>query len=197
MARRPTTGSRGGLEPLGHLLSQAHRTAARRAGVALDRETWREVAGDRIAQRSAPGALDGGVRRVPVTAAVWAQELSFLAEDIAKKLRLRGFSVTSIRFRAGTVESPAPREPPRQIPSPIELSEDAEQRLAKVDDPALREVIADAMAQSLANQALEPTAPIRRKPSARDPRSAGQESARSDRGGSKPPATPPGTREED
>lgn len=197
MARRTTTGGRSGLEPLGHLLSHAHRTAARRAGVALDRETWREVAGDRIAQRSAPAALEAGVLNVTVTSPVWAQELSFLAEDIAKRLRQRGLAVTSIRFRTGTVEPPAPREPPRRIPRPVELSEDAEQRLAKVDDPALREVIADAMAQSLANQTREIDRPLRPKPGARDPRSAEQESARSARGESKPTAAPRRRREED
>ncbi|MBI3204514.1 MAG: DUF721 domain-containing protein [Myxococcales bacterium] len=195
MARRPTPGGSRGPQPLGQLLTVARQTAARRAGVALDRETWREVAGARIAQRSAPGSLEGGVLEVTVASPVWAQELSFLAEDIVGKLRERGVAVTRIRFRTGKVEAAAPREPAPRRAKPIELPEDAKQRLAQIDDPELREVIARAMGQSLANQAQAGKPEL--KPAARAPRSAAPGSARSDRDAPKPSGARRRNREED
>ena len=197
MARRPTPGSTRGPQPLGQLLTVAHQTAARRAGVALDRETWREVAGARIAQRSAPGSLEGGVLQVVVASPVWAQELSLLAEEIVGKLRERGVAVTSIRFRTGKVEAAAPRQPARRLAKPIDLPEDAKQHLAGVDDPELRAVIAQAMGQSLANQARAAEAEVRPKPAARAPRSAGPGSARSAQDAPKRSGAPRRNREED
>ncbi len=187
MAKRSTTRKKGP-EPLGQLLTHARSTAARRAGVALDHETWRDVAGDRIAQRSAPGNIEGGVLTVVVASPVWAQELSFLAEDIVDRLRERGLTVSSIRFRTGVVPKLAEPAPARRIPKPAELPDDAKAHLAQVDDPALRDLIAAAMGQSLANQARQTERALKPKPGAPGPRSAAPESARSDRAAPKPSA---------
>lgn len=185
MVKRPTTDkreprtfaekrARPGPEPLADLLGQARDTAARRAGVGLDHETWREVAGDRVALRTAPGGIENGVLTVVVSSPVWAQELSFLSEEIVGRLVARGLSVRSIRFRTGVVPERSKPPPARRLPRPMALSADAQERLAKVDDPELRAVIAEAMGQSLANaERLTP------KPGARGPRSAGPETARS------------------
>lgn len=178
-------------------MTHARDTAARRAGVGLDHETWREVAGDRIALRTAPGSIESGVLTVVVTSPVWAQELSFLAEDIVERLKERGLRVSSIRFRTGVVKAPVPKAPARRIPKPVELPSDARERLAKVEDPALRDLIAAAMGQSLANQARESERAVRPKPGAPTPRSAGPGSARSDRAAPKRSATPRRSRGED
>lgn len=195
MAKR-STHRRDRPEPLGQLLTQARSTAARRAGVALDRETWREVAGDRIAQRTAPGSIEGGVLTVVVASPVWAQELSFLSDDILERLRQRGLRVSSIRFRTGAVPKLAEQAPARRIPKPVALPADAAARLARVDDPALRDVIATAIRQSLANQERQAERALKPKPGAPGPRSAEPESARSDRAAPKRSAKPRRTPEE-
>ncbi|MBK8997421.1 MAG: DUF721 domain-containing protein [Myxococcales bacterium] len=194
MVRRSTTRKKGP-EPLGQLLTQARSTAARRAGVALDHETWREIAGDRIAQRSAPGNLDSGVLTVVVASPVWAQELSFLADEIMERLRKRGLGVSSIRFRTGAVAKLAEQAPARRIPRPVELPADAAARLEQVEDPALRDVIATAMRQSLANQERKPQ--LKPKRGAPDPRCAEPGSARSDRAAARRSARPRRSPEED
>lgn len=207
MSKRSTTNDRAehanpakkkakrGPAPLGELLTHARNTAARRAGVALDHTTWREVAGERIAQRSAPGAIQDGVLTVVVASPVWAQELSFLSEEIVGRLKQRGLRVASIRFRTGTVEPSEPKAPARRVPKPSELPDDAKQRLAQVEDPALRELIAAAMGQALANQAREERAALKPTPAARAPRSAERGSARSARGEAPRSARPRRSRE--
>lgn len=194
MVRRSTTRKKGP-EPLGQLLTQARSTAARRAGVALDHETWREVAGDRIASRSAPGNLERGVLTVVVASPVWAQELSFLSDEIIERLRTRGLGVSSIRFRTGAVAKLPAQAPARRIPRPVELPADAAARLEQVEDPALRDVIATAMRQSLANQERRPR--LKPKRGAPDPRSAEPGSARSDRAAPRRSARPRRSPEED
>jgi len=183
-------------EPLGRLLTHARDTAARRAGVAIDHETWREVAGDRIAQKSAPGGLEAGVLTLFVASPVWAQELSFLADEICAKLRQRGLRVRSIRFRTGTLPERPALAPARRPQRPVELPDDARAQLERVEDAALREVIALAMGHALANDARRTERAVKPKPGAPGPRSAAPGSARSGRSAPTPSARPRRSREE-
>src|SRR5262245_29386378 len=179
MPKRPTTPRGGGAKMpalVGSLLAGTRATAARRANVALDWEAWREVVGDRIARRTRPGALRDGELTVYSESPVWAQELSLLSEEIVGRLRERGLSVASIRFRAGSVRRAAP-VPARAAPAPV-LPDDVRENLEKIADPELRHTIAEAAAHSLAHRARRDAKPT---PAARDPRSAARESAPSDR----------------
>jgi predicted nucleic acid-binding Zn ribbon protein len=52
-------------------------------------QDWREVVGERLAQESAPAALDGGVLVVACSTSAWAAQIGFLSKDIAVKVNER------------------------------------------------------------------------------------------------------------
>ena len=195
MAKRPTTpgAARRGSSPtrapelVGTLLDRARTATARRAGVALDRETWREVVGERIARRTKPGSIHASTLTVIVESPVWAQELSLLSEDIIGALAGRGLRLEGIRFRIGTVGEPVRPPAARRLEPPVELPADVREHLAAVDDPELREVIAAAVGHSLANAKKRELKPKRAAPT---PRSAAPESARSGSDAPRPSAGP-------
>jgi predicted nucleic acid-binding Zn ribbon protein len=136
---------------IGSLLASAQREAARAAGVGpVDRETWRQVVGDRIADRTVVDSLRSGALEVRVASSVWAQELSLLSSEIMDRLRRRGIVVSRIRFRVGTVPRMDTAEPLAPPPDPMPLPEDLRARLADVDDPELSAAIARAASYSLA-----------------------------------------------
>jgi len=58
--------------PLGVLLEGARDVSARAGGVAIDRETFRRAVGPKIAARSEPGRLRGGVLTLHVASSVRA-----------------------------------------------------------------------------------------------------------------------------
>jgi hypothetical protein len=196
MARRPTTdraqrgnprAGKAAREPelVGTLLATTHKAMARRAGLAVDRVTWTEVVGERVAARTLPRSLRDGVLTIIVESPVWAQELSLLSTEILRRLAERGIRAGAIRFRTGPIESaPAasrPKAPP--VPPPAPLPPDVEERLAQIEDPELRAVIASAVGHSLANAER-----LKQKPSARAPRSAGARSGRPAQNDPPPPA---------
>jgi hypothetical protein len=171
--------------PIGALLEQVRDVSARAGGVVIDRVTWRRAVGDRIAERTEPGRLRSGVLTVHVASAAWAQELSFFTADLLVRVKELGIPASSLRFqvRPLTTES---REvaPSRAVPLRAALPDDVKERLARVDDPALRAAIAEAAALSLAPRASSGRL-------ARGPRSA---AARSDRTDRTPPVAPRGPR---
>ncbi|HEY3498950.1 MAG TPA: DUF721 domain-containing protein [Polyangiaceae bacterium] len=172
--------------PLGVLLDETRDLSARAGGVVIDRETWRRAVGERIAQRTEPGRLRGGVLTLHVASAAWAQELSFFVPDLLARIAALGVKVTSIRFRVRPniahpgARAAAQREAPR-APLPPEL----EARLAAVSDPALRAAIAEAATLGLGRPALSS------EPRARGPRGAAARSAPTARAPATPAAKPP------
>jgi hypothetical protein len=138
-------------QQVGSLLGRVQREAARAAGVGpVDRETWRQVVGDRIANRTMADRLQGEVLEVRVASSVWAQELSLLSADIIARLRQRRIRVRRIRFHVGTIpelDSAEPMDPP---PHPVQLPESLQTRLSALDDPELAAAIAEAASYSLA-----------------------------------------------
>jgi len=195
MVRRPTTdraqrgnprGGKAKREPelVGTLLATTHKAMARRAGLAIDRVTWAEVVGERVAARTLPRTLRDGVLTIVVESPVWAQELSLLSTEILRRLAERGIRAGAIRFRTGRIEAaPTASRPKAQpVPPPAPLPADVEERLARIDDPDLRAVIASAVGHSLANAER-----LKQKPGARGPRSA---AARSDRRAQNDPPPP-------
>lgn len=104
---------------------------------------WRDVVGSRVASRSVPRALDGQTLVVTVSSSAWAQELSFLSRTIRSKLAKEGYVVHALRFVVGTLRLPERAPAARRVersPLPSELSA----RLERLDDPTLRELIAEA-----------------------------------------------------
>jgi hypothetical protein len=158
---------------LGELLDGARVVSAQRAKVGIDRDTWRRLLGDRVARRTEPGAISGGVLTVYVASAPWAQELSLLSTELLERLQPLKLRIDSVRFRVkpqlhGAQTGPKRRSAAPRAPLPSELK----QRVAAVDDPELRQIIADA-----AELWLGRAAKLSAKSAAPGPRSAG---ARSD-----------------
>lgn len=135
---------------LASVLDGAHRALAHAAHAGpVDREAWREIAGDRIASRTEVGQLEQGTLQVLVDSPVWAQELAFLSRDIVERLRSRGLPVDRIRFRVATV-APLDARPRRERSvAPVALPDPLTAQLAQIEDPDLRAVITEAARFSL------------------------------------------------
>ena len=159
---------------LGELLDGARVVSAQRGKVVVDRETWRRIVGDRVARRTEPGGISGGVLTIYVASAPWAQELSLLSAELLERLKPLRLSMTSLRFRIRQeIAGPAPapkRAPAARAPIPAELRE----RLQSVTDPELRAVIADAAELWLGRQAN-----LSAKSAVRGPRSSAPRTDRS------------------
>ncbi len=176
---------------LGELLDGARVVSAERARVAIDRDTWRRLVGDRVARRTEPGPLSGGVLVIYVASAPWAQELSLLTNELLERLHTLKLTITSVRFRVRQqIQGPAAsakRRPAARAALPRELKE----RLDSVDDPELRQVIADAAELWLGRAAKKLSA----KSAAPNPRSAEARSDPSAKSWARRPATSPSTPE--
>ncbi len=168
---------------LGELLDGARVVSAQRGKVAIPRDTWRRIVGDRIARRTEPGALHDGVLTIYVASAPWAQELSLLTTELLERLKPLALSVSSVKFRVRQqIQGPAAtpkRRPAARAPLPSELR----RRVDAVQDPELRQSIADA-----AELWLGRAAKLSAKASAPAPRSAGARSDRSVRKSAPPSA---------
>jgi hypothetical protein len=175
---------------LGELLDGARVVSAQRGKVAIPRDTWRRIVGDRIARRTEPGGLYDGVLTIYVASAPWAQELSLLSSELLERLKPLQLSVSSVRFRVRQqIHGPAAgpkRRPAARAPLPTEL----QQRVDAVPDPELRQIIADA-----AELWLGRAAKVSAKASAPGPRSAGARSDPSARKSVPPRAASPSTTE--
>jgi Dna[CI] antecedent DciA-like protein len=176
---------------LGSLLATSRDAAARHAGTAIDREQWRRIVGERIAARTEPGPKRGRELTVYAASASWAQELSLLVNEIVVRIKAAGFGVDNVRFavreiKARTRDAPAPKPTVRKAALPSALN----QQLNRIADTELRDAIAEAAslwlarddnpAQSQRAASIKP-APTSTRPSARSPRDAESQSARSDR----------------
>ena len=148
--------------PIGLLLEEARDASAQASGIVVDRQRWREAVGERIASRTEPGRMRGGVLTVHAASSAWAQELTFLAPEILARVQALGISVTELRFVVRpTVGVPAPNKVPvARAPKPP-LPADLEARLAGVSDPELRKAIADAASEWLARPAVSAKARAR------------------------------------
>lgn len=186
--RRPKPPRRGG-DPsqLGSLLTRAESTARARGRVGVDGDTWLRAVGSRIAARATPGRLERGTLTVHVASAVWAQELSFLTQDIVRRLGREGIQLEAVRFRVQeqAERHQTPAEPAPPAVHPVELPGELAQRIEQIDDPELRQIVAEAAGYSLSLQREREASPagsskstsVKPRPSAPDHRSAAPESA--------------------
>jgi hypothetical protein len=136
------------------LLADTQAAAAAAGKIAVDSETWRDAVGDRIAAHARPGRLRRGVLTVYASSSVWAQELTFLADELVCRLKDGGVRLSAVRLVVGGDQRPRDPCPARRaLPQPavrVPLPKSLQQRLAGVDDPQLRRIIAEAAASSLA-----------------------------------------------
>jgi len=136
------------------LLGASPTLGARTCGISASE--WQSIVGPRLSERALPESLNDGVLSVRVPSSTWAQELSFLSHVILERLQHGGHAVTKVRFRVATTSArPRPEPPPERIvkaPLPSSLK----QRLAAIDDPDLRQAIAEAAALSLGRQSKKP-----------------------------------------
>lgn len=175
---------------VGDLLDGARVVSAERGKVAIDRETWRRLVGDRVARRTEPGGLQGGVLTIYVASAPWAQELSLLTGELLERLKSLKLTISSVRFRVRqqiqASTALAKQRAAARAPMPAELRA----RVESVEDPELRQIIADAAELWLGRQAK-----LSAKPTSPNPRSAAARSAPSAKSSTTKASSAPGTRD--
>lgn len=123
---------------------------------------WEQAVGARVAARTEPYRLERGVLFVRVASAAWANELAMLTEPIIDHLRAQRLDVRAVRFTVGKVVRPprTRRDPVPHTTAPLrDLPPDIEQRVKAIDEPELREAIAQAARQSLARHQAKPQPP--------------------------------------
>lgn len=145
--------SRKPLVRLASLLNETRTKAAINSGQLIDRETWRRILGDRIAQHSVPRTCRGKTLTVAVASSVWAQELSLLMPDIIRRLQGAGYDVADLRWQVQPLPSKEPRPkkatsslPLAQLPNELVLA------LGKIQDVELRLAIQEAASHVMARQ---------------------------------------------
>lgn len=176
---------------LGSLLASSREAAARYAGTAIDREQWRRVVGERIAARTEPGAKRGRELIVHVASASWAQELSLLVNEIVARLKTAGIHVDTVRFRVKEIAAPTRDAAAiKPIYRKAELPSQLNQQLERIDDPELREAIGEAAALWLALDERAASA----RPSVPPPAKSARPEARSTGRSAAPTSTPPSAR---
>ncbi len=149
---------------LSEVLMGAQGVFARQAGVAMSHERWKEIVGDRVAQRTRVGKIYKRVLLVKVASSAWCQELSFLKPDLLRKLRLADFQVDDLRFRVNEMDDALTAGKKAKVrrfisdseQKKVELSPELEARLASVEDPNLRAAIAEAAKRSLGGIPAQP-----------------------------------------
>jgi len=115
---------------------------------------WPEIVGPRVAARTEPERLRGGVLTVRVDGAAWLSELTYLKADLRGRLnaRLGEDVVREIRLVPGTVSprvAAPPAAPPRETPlDPVEVAA-AEAAAAVIPDPELRAAVLELRLQAL------------------------------------------------
>jgi hypothetical protein len=122
----------------------------------LPQHVWAAAVGARIAERTRPMTIEGGVLIVRAATSVWASELSLLSDALIARLRKAGVSVRALRFRVGPIE-PAERAielRTTKVPRPTELDPQMTRTISRVKDDELREAILMAARTNLAWQAF-------------------------------------------
>lgn len=95
--------SRAAPRPLSVALDTFTDTLAPASTLARVQEVWEHAAGPAIAASARPTAEHGGVLTVTCDAAVWAQELDLMANDLIARLNLAlgGDGIRTLRCRTG------------------------------------------------------------------------------------------------
>jgi hypothetical protein len=122
--------------------------SARSANISL--ADWRRAVGERLAQKTHPERVTDGVLTVRVPSSTWAQELSLLSEVVLERLGSAGHRLQKLRFHVSGGHPP--REMPVTVVRRAALPPALAESLARLDDPELRQAIAEAASLSLARK---------------------------------------------
>jgi hypothetical protein len=122
--------------------------SARSANISI--ADWRRAVGERLAQKTHPERVSDGVLTVRVPSSTWAQELSLLSEVVLERLGAAGHRLQKLRFNVAGGR-PA-RETPVTVVRRVALPASLMESLARLDDPELRQAIAEAASFSLARK---------------------------------------------
>ncbi|MGB8221094.1 MAG: DUF721 domain-containing protein [Polyangiales bacterium] len=151
MAKR----KKGNLEAVAKLLKSVY-PAPDQLEAARAFSWWSRAVPPRILANARPVRLSGGVLLVHVSSSVWANELSYLTDDLLSRLREHAplSRVERIRFQVGPLpeiakrapDAPPPPEPVRLASLPEELG----RALSRIHDDELRKAITEAATTSLA-----------------------------------------------
>lgn len=101
---------------------------------------WGSVVGPRIAKRTEPFTFSRGVLTLKVQSAAWQNELTYLEEDLLKKINTAVGErwVTSIRIVAGAPRKRVDRKPPPLPPLSEPDRRVVESTAAEISDPDVR-----------------------------------------------------------
>jgi hypothetical protein len=150
------------LVPIATLLEATRAKAAGNSGQMIDRESWRRILGDRIAQHSMPHTYRGRVLTVVVASSVWAQELSLLMPDIIRRLQAAGYGVSELRWQVQPLKQPLPAKAKRIRVTPLSrLPDELELVIGRVADDELRSAIKQAAAHVMGRQSGRASAALR------------------------------------
>jgi hypothetical protein len=127
--------------------------SARSANICL--ADWRRAVGERLAQKTHPERVTDGVLTVRVPSSTWAQELSLLSEVVLERLGSAGHQLQKLRFHVSG--GPPPRQMPVTVVRRAALPRALADSLARLEDPELRQVIAEAASLSLARLSIGKT----------------------------------------
>ncbi len=102
---------------------------------ALVHAAWARVVGPPVSLHAQPADFSGGVLWVVASSSGWAHELTFLREDIRRRLcaELGAETVGELRFRVGAVEPPKPRRDATPARAPDRDVSDDERRAIEAD----------------------------------------------------------------
>jgi len=107
----PRSGARrsGTPTPIGELLGQAQGQPLLRAAAAVleIRRIWPEIAGEVLAGRSEPAAVNAGRLIVYVTSNAWLSEFQYIKQDILERLQaaVPGARVSELVVKIGPLSS--------------------------------------------------------------------------------------------
>jgi len=95
--------SRSAPRPLSAALERLTSTLAPSTPLARVQAAWSAITGEAIARAARPSAERGGVLTVTCAAAVWAQELDLMADELIPRLNaaLGEESIRELRCRTG------------------------------------------------------------------------------------------------
>lgn len=148
---------------------------------------WRAYAGRPLADHVWPSRIERGVLTLAADSSAWASEIAFMRETLVKKLaeELPALKVRSVRTMVSLARDrpaiaddppPAPSSRKMRVPSAEGLPRELAVALSRVENDALRTVIARAARISLATYPNEQ--PRDRKPSAEPNPGASDQGAR-------------------
>ena len=163
---------RRGLAPVAAAASRVAAPILQKRGLAEARivTDWQAIAGDLVAQRSAPERLvrgrkgeTGGTLRLRV-AGSWGLEFQHIAPDLMARINAY-FGYPAVA-RIQIVQAPLPdrrRPPARPMPLPPAAETRLAERAAKIEDPELRARVI-ALGRALEQRARRAPAPQRQAP---------------------------------